>query len=48
MINRILENLSDLLSDLPELIFGLFDDNQEVIVICVVIMLAYWCFLQKH
>jgi hypothetical protein len=48
MIARILENLYDLLSDLPKFISGIFTDNQEVIVVCLVILLAYWCFLQKE
>jgi hypothetical protein len=48
MVDRIFENLYDLVTDLPELIFGLFTDNQEAIVVCIVIILSYWCFLQKN
>ncbi len=48
MIDRILENLYTLLSNLPALFFVLLVDNQQAIVVCLVIMLAYWCFLQKQ
>jgi hypothetical protein len=48
MGHRILEDLVSLLSELPNLIIRLFTDNQEVLVVCLVIMLAYWCFLQER
>jgi hypothetical protein len=47
MLDRLWETFSILLTDLPEMTLGLLDDHQEVIVVCLVIMLAYWCFLQK-
>ncbi len=48
MVSRVLDNLISLLMDLPDLFINLFDDNQGVVVVCVVMMLAYWCFLQKN
>jgi|WetSurSiteA1Bulk_404760.scaffolds.fasta_scaffold981286_1 hypothetical protein len=48
MSARILENLHDLLSDLPELLAELFTDNQEVMVVGAVMLLAYLIFLKKH
>ena len=48
MGHRILEDLYSLLSDLPDLIIGLLTDNQEALVVCLVIILAYWCFLQER
>ena len=48
MVHRLLEDLSSLLSELPDLIIGLVTDSQEALVVCLVIILAYWCFLQER